>query len=716
MENVHLFHTEPGKGRILASSVLLAGLLAMVVLLFGGAGAPLEELSACLISVAALGLIFLVRAPAPNPWARVLGVLPLIALALAAISLLPAAWLGLAPHPYNETLVALGLRASWQALAAAPAQALPNLALLAAYAALMAGLIRSTRHEQLAKHLLQVVALVGGAFAAYGLFVFVGGNQSVLWLPKTAYADSLSGTLISRNHAATLLGLGLLASLGLALLRIGEISRQLPPVQRLKALWLLVLRPGAGWWGVAALQWFALILTNSRAGLGVAMVGVLVLLLSLAWARAAVRWWLVAGLGLLAMVGVLVLSVLGAGVSNRAVNLDRDAAVEGGRGWINLLSIRALENSPHLGHGYGAWEAATAVVRSAEVLKRDVSAPSNAHNLYLQTWVELGWPGLTLLLLFGGLALAILLQGLATRRRQVVFPAVGLAALTLIGLHSAVDFPLHIPGVMLAFLFLVAVGVGQAFKQPEGALPLGWLPRLGGAILAIAVVVAAAWLGWAQWPAWQVAGTVQALKAGESPNSAAMQAARSALQTCVQRAPWHIGCGENLTLLHLTRAGQVGVNSVAGQVMLKAAELQGKKTLAFSPAHPILAYRLARVLALQGKAAEAQKYLTHSVLTGPYEPLLANARAWLLLQELRMGSLGVEDVALYQSNLAGLWQQNPWRLWHDVRDQPAAATLLAQALASQPPLDIAQWEKITRLPWLLAVPLSTPLGNDRAAQ
>jgi O-antigen ligase len=691
-------------------------LLAVVVVVFGGAGAPLEALSACLISVAALGLIFLVRAPAPNPWAQALGVLPWVALAVATLGLLPATWLGLAPHPYNETLAALGLEASWQALAAAPMQALPNLALLAAYAALLGGVIRLTQHEQAAKHLLQAVALIGGAFAAYGLLVFVGGNQSVLWLPKTAYADSLSSTLISRNHAATLLGLGLLASLGLALLRIGEISRQLPPLQRLKALWLLVLRPGALWWGVAALQWFALILTNSRAGLGVAMLGVLMLLLSLAWARAAVRWWLVVGLGLLAVIGVLVLSVLGAGVSNRAVHLERDAAAEGGRGWINVLSTRALENSPPLGHGYGAWEATTAVVRSAEVLKRDVSAPSNAHNLYLQTWVELGWPGLTLLLLFGGLALAILLQGLATRRRQVVFPAVGLAAFTLIGLHSAVDFPLHIPGVMLAFLFLLAVGVGQAFKLPEGALPLGLWPRLGSGIIAISAVVATAWLGWVQWPAWQVAGTVQALRAGESPTTAAMQAARSALQTCVQRAPWHIGCGESLTLVHLTRAGQVGVNSVAGQVMLKAAELQGKKTLRFSPAHPILAYRLARVLALQGKAAEAQSYLTHSVLMGPYEPLLANARAWLLLQELRTGTLGAEDVALYQSNLAGLWQQNPWRLWRDLRDQPAAATLLAQALASQPPTDTAQWEKITRLPWPLAAPLSSPLGNNDVAQ
>jgi predicted Zn-dependent protease len=263
---------------------------------------------------------------------------------------------------------------------------------------------------------------------------------------------------------------------------------------------------------------------------------------------------------------------------------------------------------------------------------------------------------------------------------------------------------------------LLAAGLGQAFRPAEQTPPLGLASRLGTAAMAFILLLSALGLGWAQWPAWQVASTTQALQAGQSPTVAAMQTARTALQACLQRAPWQVGCGENLTLLHLTRAGQVGVNTVAGQVMLKAAELQGKKTLALSPANPILAYRLARILALQGKAAEAQKYLTHSVLMGPYEPLLANARAWLLLRELRKGTLSADDAALYQSNLAGLWQQNPWKLWQALRDQPAAADLLAQALVSQPPVDMAQWEKITRVPWPLASSSGLPLGNPVLAQ
>jgi O-antigen ligase len=556
--------------------------------------------------------------------------------------------------------------------------------------------------------------LVGLGFALYGLWVFVGGNQGVLWLPKDAYPESLSASFISRNHAATLLGLGVLASLGLALLRVGEISGQLPLAQRLKALWRLVLRPGLGWWLVLAVQWCALVLTSSRAGLGVSLVAVLVLVAALAWARAAVRWWLLGGAGLLALVGFLVLALLGGTVADRSVALVRDAAEAGGRAQLNTLSWRAAIVSPWWGHGYGGWEAAVAVVRTAEIWPASPNRFENAHNLYAQTLVELGWPGLMGLLALGGVALAGLLHGLATRRRQVMFPAVGLAALVLVALHSAVDFPLHIPAVMLAWLLLLAAGLGQAFRVvPEQMVqPLAWPWRVGGAGVALGVLVGASWLAWAQSPAWQVGATLRALEAGQSPSLAAMQQARTALGTCLARAPWHVGCGEALTLVHLNRAGQVGPATVNGQVLLKAAELQAKRTLQYAPANPVVAYRLARALALQGQTAAAQTALTTSVLVGPYEPRLAYARAWLLVAALRDATLSPEDAALYQANLAGLWRQ-PRLLWHNLRNEPAAAPILAAALqANMVTVDPVPWEKITRTHW----PAATPLGNPVAPQ
>ncbi len=710
-----------------ASFAWLLGAVALVLFtlttFFGGAGAPLEGLAAMAMALVALTGVILLPTPWPSPWLRLLAWAAILLLGYAAISLLPATWLGLlihpSVHPYYSLLGSLGLTAQWPALSAQALAAAPALPLLAGYTLLLGVLIRACSHEGFARRCLQLVAVAGGMFAVYGLAQWLGGNQHILWLPKTDYPDSLSSTFISRNHAATFLGLGMLASLALALLRIGEVSSQLPALQRLKALWLLVLRPGAWWWGVLLVQWMALVLTSSRAGLGVSMVGILVFMLGLAWARAAVRGWLLVGLGGLVLVGLLVLSVLGMGVNQRAMQLDRDAAQAGGRAGINLLSHRAIAASPALGHGYGAWEAATRVVRSPEVLPRDVSQMGNAHSLYLQTWVELGWPGLMGLLVMGGLGLAILLQGLATRRRQVVFPALGLAAFAMVGLHSAVDFPLHIPAVMLAFMLLLATGLGQAFRGVETPLPYRWWPRLGSIAAGLALGLASSYLVWAQWPSWQAAPTLQVLEAGKTPPLVALQAARTQLNTCLQRAPWMVKCGADLTLLHLTRAGQVGVTSVAGQVMLRAAELQGKKTLALAPANPILAYRVARVLALQGKTADAQLYLTHSLLVGPYEPRLATARAWLVLRELRAGTLSPEDRALYASNLAGLWQQDPRRLWQALAKEPEAGPILAEILAAQPGFEPAQWQRITRTPWPLATPLAppatSPLGIGAAA-
>jgi hypothetical protein len=55
-------------------------------------------------------------------------------------------------------------------------------------------------------------------------------------------------------------------------------------------------------------------------------------------------------------------------------------------------------------------------------------------------------------------------------------------------------------------------------------------------------------------------------------------------------------------------------------------------------------------------------------------------------------------------------------LWRELQNQPAAAAILAQALANNPTVEVAQWEKVTRQPWPLARAENLPLGNPPAAQ
>ena len=134
-----------------------------------------------------------------------------------------------------------------------------------AYGLTFAWLLKAAVHEDLALSLLRVVGVISMAFAIYGLITFALGNTHVLWLEKTSYPNALTSTFISRNHAATFLGIGLLTCLALGMQRIGEISRQLAPLQRAKALWLLVLKPSWPWFLGAAVIWIALILTPPAA-------------------------------------------------------------------------------------------------------------------------------------------------------------------------------------------------------------------------------------------------------------------------------------------------------------------------------------------------------------------------------------------------------------------------------------------------------------------
>ncbi|MFV3078091.1 hypothetical protein [Niveispirillum fermenti] len=61
--------------------------------------------------------------------------------------------------------------------------------------------------------------------------------------------------------------------------------------------------------------------------------------------------------------------------------------------------------------------------------------------------------------------------GLVRRRRNQIFPAVALAATTLLGLHGVVDFSLQMPAVAATYAFLLGLGFAQSFPGEEGKRP-----------------------------------------------------------------------------------------------------------------------------------------------------------------------------------------------------------------------------------------------------
>jgi len=57
------------------------------------------------------------------------------------------------------------------------------------------------------------------------------------------------------------------------------------------------------------------------------------------------------------------------------------------------------------------------------------------------------------------------LKGVRQRQQDSVYPAVAVAAATLLAAHSVVDFPLQIPAITIVFLFLFGIGFAQSWSS-----------------------------------------------------------------------------------------------------------------------------------------------------------------------------------------------------------------------------------------------------------
>ncbi len=427
---------------------------------------------------------------------------PLTALALVgAVSLLPL------PMGIVRVL-APGSAAAWAGHGWAPltasaietAGALATLALVAGVAA-VSGAARPTP-ERLAR----VLAWAGIVWVAVGALHMATGATSMFGvIPVRPGLGRLVAPLINPNHHGTVVMLVWPAALWVAL-------RPGPAAVRLACL------------GVVA--WSAA-LPGLVSGMGLlGALGVQVL--------SALLWALVArfGLGRGAALG----GVAAAGVA---------AAGFGGARWIMALQPEfwALSVAPRLaqwgdtaallrahlwwGGGLGAYEAAYAPVRTA----RDFSRLAHAHADGLELLTEVG--------LVGAVVVAVgIARGPwpAWTSSAWTHPAGRVVALGLWGAlaHAMVDFPLHVPGVLVAVVGTAAAWASSGAAPSDAPRGAGrwwglaglqvaavalWLVQ--GSVEAAAARVAAdgpeaassaAWL--ARWAPWRVEPDLRALRRG----------------------------------------------------------------------------------------------------------------------------------------------------------------------------------------------------------
>jgi len=172
-------------------------------------------------------------------------------------------------------------------------------------------------------------------------------------------------------------------------------------------------------------------------------------------------------LGMLVM-GMGVLGFSGDGTMTRLA--DRTGG-EDDMGRVNAyrLTMEAIDDSPLVGNGLGTFLPAFRVYRDAGLSGSAVW--DYAHNVYLETAMDLGLPGTIVFHLGFVSILVVCLRGLALRRRDHIHPATAISALVLLGAHGLVDFSPQTPAVAMTLALLLGVGYAQSWPTQDRSDP-----------------------------------------------------------------------------------------------------------------------------------------------------------------------------------------------------------------------------------------------------
>ncbi len=308
------------------------------------------------------------------------------------------------------------------------------------------------------------VALAGAAYASYGLVVDLGGLDKILWYDKWAYNRSLTSTFVNRNSYATYAGITLIVCLAL-LIPIFRLSSREGLNSAQGIAHFLGTFPPHGWLLVVFTLAIgtAILLTHSRAGFIATIVGVAAFLAISTVARGAHRS-AVKLLAILAPAGIAVLLLISGEVTLKRID---EGAIESLEGRLALYAgvVAAIEDTPWQGTGLGTFPSIFRLHRDASIIGPfDID---KAHNTYLELALEAELPAFAAMMALFAAVVLILLRGVWQRRRDVIYPATGVAVTVLVGVHALVDFSIQIPAVAAVYFLLLGIAFAQSWRTRE---------------------------------------------------------------------------------------------------------------------------------------------------------------------------------------------------------------------------------------------------------
>lgn len=442
---------------------LLLGIVVLSPSLLGGnrpwAWSLLALLTGLLAGIWSL-LAVMKRCQAPLPDRRLwMAVVP-FALVLAWTAF-QGSWLSPSTlwHPlWQEAADALRITPEG-AISAAPGETWNAIMRLSCYATVFLLGAELGKERARAHQALMVVTVAGLAYAAYGLFVYFSGTETIWWLKKWSYLGDLTSTFVNRNAYGAYAGLGLVCCVAMFAHRL----RQRRNEKRGAAEWTeTVLIRAMPFLIMAMLTGTTLLLSHSRGAFLSSGVALAVLMVALTLGRTLPPRSAIGISVTIAAVSLIALVINGEVTLGRLVETGTPAADEG-RPEVYRLTMAAIADAPLTGHGLGAFQ-------SAFRMYRDTTLPSPedwkyAHNVYLEMAMDLGIPAA--LMFYASLAaiLGSCIRGLSRRRRDQVYPATALAASTLIGVHSIIDFSAQMPAIAMTLALLLGVGFAQSWSS-----------------------------------------------------------------------------------------------------------------------------------------------------------------------------------------------------------------------------------------------------------
>lgn len=447
-----------GFPRFTWDGVFVAACILLVAAIVLGGASRQHELRLAVVELAALpllvlGVVALVnqRIPTVSRFALLLLVavaaLPLVQL----LPLPPTAWTSLPGR--EEMVLALNLinaPPTWSPLTLAPDKTWRSFLALIPPVAMFLGVMTlkaDSRHRLVYALLAAVVVSV----LLGTLQLASGGTQLYPW--RTTDAGSVVGFFANRNHLATLC----LMAMPFTGAIIGRALRRNAEKDRLE-MWLAV--------ALLALFVVALGVIRSRAGIVLA-VPALLGSLGVTWAasgRGRPKMIMVAIAGIVALaisaVSLFALDPILSRFDTGAGSDDRFA------NWPIIME--AADNHLPLGSGLGSFDA---VFRSVEPLERlDPTYFNQAHNDYLETWLEAGWLGAAVLVLFliwfARRSWAAWRSSASTERD---LQRAATIAISLVLMHSAADYPIRTAAI--ATIFALCCGLVELAGHAEQRAP-----------------------------------------------------------------------------------------------------------------------------------------------------------------------------------------------------------------------------------------------------